>query len=175
VTDARPGAEDLRASEEPGPRRAAQAAAEPRLPEVTVVADDLIWATRLGSIVRAAGARPTVVGSVERLALALAGGLAAPDGAAGAPGAVIVDLATRRSDPFAAIEAAVRAGRPVVAVGAHEDLAARKRALAAGALRVFAYSKLFEDGPATIAAWLGLPAPAVVPATGPGAGSARTR
>jgi CheY-like chemotaxis protein len=195
VTDAPTRAEDLRSSREPGARRAAQAAeaaepataepaaAEPGAPEVAVVADDLIWATRLGSIVRAAGARPTVIGSAERLAVALAGGPAASDGAAPAHGAVIVDLAMRRSDPFAAIEAAVRAGRPVVAVGAHEDLAVRKRALAAGALRVYAYSKLFEDGPATIAAWLALSIPAVVaavvPATGPdagsGAGSARTR
>jgi DNA-binding NarL/FixJ family response regulator len=159
VTDARADATSLRASED--------LTAEPRLPEVTVVADDLIWATRLGSIVRAAGARATVVGSAERLAEALAGG------AAGAAGAVIVDLATRRSDPVAAIEAAVRAGRPVVAVGAHEDLAARKRALAAGALRVYAYSKLFEDGPRTIAAWLDLPIPAVGPAAEPTSGSSQ--
>jgi CheY-like chemotaxis protein len=157
VTDARAGATDLPASKD--------STSEPRLPEVTVVADDLIWATRLGSIVRAAGARATVVGSAERLAEALAGGAA---------GAVIVDLATRRSDPVAAIEAAVRAGRPVVAVGAHEDLAARKGALAAGALRVYAYSKLFEDGPRTIAAWLGLPIPAVGPATEPTSGSGQT-
>lgn len=154
MTDAHAGATDLRASEVP--------ISEPRLPEVMVVADDLIWATRLGSIVRAAGARATVVGSAERLAEALADG---------ATGAVIVDLATRRSDPLAAIEAAVRAGRPVIAVGAHEDLAARKRALAAGALRVYAYSKLFEDGPRTIAAWLGLPSPQIAPVTGPTSGS----
>jgi CheY-like chemotaxis protein len=129
---------------------------EARVPEVTILADDLIWATRLGSLVRSAGARATIVGSAERLADALAGGAAE---------AVIVDLAARRADPIAAIEAAARAGRPVVAVGAHADLAARKRALAAGAFRVYAYSKLFEDGPRTIAAWLGLPIPAIEPAT----------
>jgi DNA-binding NarL/FixJ family response regulator len=157
VTDARAGATGLRASEDP--------ASEPRLPEVAVVADDLIWATRLGSIVRAAGARATVVGSADRLAQALGGKVA------GAAGGVIVDLGTRRSDPVIAIEAAVRAGRSVVAVGAHEDIAARKRALAAGALRVYAYSQLFEDGPRTIAAWLGLPIPDLGPAAGPSSGS----
>jgi CheY-like chemotaxis protein len=158
VTDAHAGATDPRASASP--------TSEPRFPEVTVLADDLIWATRLGSIVRAAGARATIVGSAERLADALAGGVAE---------AVIVDLGARRADPVAAIEAAVRAGRPVVAVGAHEDLDARRRALAAGALRVYAYSKLFEDGPRTIAAWLGLPIPAVEPAAEPTSRSGQTR
>ena len=42
----------------------------------------------------------------------------------------------------------------MLAVGQHDDLELRKRALAAGADRVLAYRKLFEDGPATISAWL---------------------
>ena len=42
----------------------------------------------------------------------------------------------------------------MLAVGQHDDLALRKRALAAGADRVYAYRKLFEDGPATLAAWI---------------------
>ena len=74
--------------------------------------------------------------------------------------AVLIDLSSRRADPIAAIAAARAGGRPVAAVGPHEDLADRKRALAAGAARVYAYSKLFGDGPRTIAAWLGLPEPA---------------
>jgi hypothetical protein len=41
-----------------------------------------------------------------------------------------------------------------VAVGQHDDHDLRKRALARGAERVYAYRKMFEDGPATIAAWL---------------------
>ena len=48
----------------------------------------------------------------------------------------------------------------MIAVGPHEDAVARKRALAAGASRVYAYRKLYDDGPATIAGWLDLPAPA---------------
>jgi len=39
-------------------------------------------------------------------------------------------------------------------VGQHDDVDQRKRALASGAERVLAYRKLFEDGPATIEAWL---------------------
>jgi hypothetical protein len=50
---------------------------------------------------------------------------------------------------------ASRAGVPALAVGQHDDLELRKRALAAGASRVLAYRKLFEDGPDTLAAWLG--------------------
>ena len=46
----------------------------------------------------------------------------------------------------------------MLAVGQHDDHELRKRALTAGADRVYAYRKLFEDGPATIAAWLARPA-----------------
>jgi DNA-binding response OmpR family regulator len=67
---------------------------------------------------------------------------------------VIVDLTARAYDGVEAIVVARVAGRPVLAVGQHDDLALRKRALAAGADRVYAYRKLFEDGPATLAAWI---------------------
>ena len=40
----------------------------------------------------------------------------------------------------------------------------RKRALARGAERVYAYRKLFEDGPATIAAWIARGGAATTPA-----------
>ncbi len=123
-----------------------------RPPRLAVLADDLIWATRLESICRAAGAVPTVAGTIERFLATL-----------GDADAAVVDLSFRRSDPIAAVEQASAAGLPVVAVGAHEDLAARKRALASGARRVYAYSKLFDDGPRTIAAWLDLPIPETVP------------
>jgi hypothetical protein len=124
-------------------------------PRVVIVADDLIWATRLDTIVRAAGAEPTLAGTPDRFRNGIAGADAA-----------LVDLATRTMDPFEAIAIARLAGLAVVAVGPHEDLVARKRALADGASRVYAYRKLFDDGPRTIAAWLNLPAPAT--ASGPG-------
>jgi hypothetical protein len=110
---------------------------------VVILADDLIWATRLDRIVRTAGADPTTTASADAFMAALA-----------VSDAAIVDLAARRADPIAAIAAAVAAGNPVVAVGPHEDREIRKRALAAGAGRVFAYSKLHDDGPRTVARWL---------------------
>jgi hypothetical protein len=67
----------------------------------------------------------------------------------------IIDLTARAYDPLAAIEQAASAGAHVLAVGQHDDVALRKRALARGAERVLAYRKLFEDGPATIEAWIG--------------------
>lgn len=70
---------------------------------------------------------------------------------------VIVDLTARGYDGIAAIAAAAAAGRSVLAVGQHDDRAARQRALAAGAVRVLAYRRMFEDGPALIAAWLAVP------------------
>ena len=42
----------------------------------------------------------------------------------------------------------------MLAVGQHDDLELRKRALARGADRVLAYRKLADDGPATISAWM---------------------
>lgn len=67
---------------------------------------------------------------------------------------VIVDLTARAYDGVAAIAAARGAGRPVMAVGQHDDRALRRRALAAGAGRVHPYRRLFEDGPRQIGAWL---------------------
>jgi len=67
---------------------------------------------------------------------------------------VIVDLTARAYDGVAAIAAASAAGRPVLAVGQHDDQELRTRARAAGADRVYAYRKLFEDGPATLSAWI---------------------
>jgi DNA-binding response OmpR family regulator len=118
---------------------------------VAVLADDLIWSTRLTDALRSVGAEPAPVRSLGALAAAL-------------PSAdrVIVDLTARAYDGVTAIETARAAGRPVLAVGQHDDHDLRRRALAAGADRVYAYRKLFEDGPRTLAAWLGA-SPAEVP------------
>ena len=113
---------------------------------VVVLAQDLIWADRLARAVEAAGGEPVRAGSLERFEAALTG-----------TDAAIVDLTALAYDGIAAIAAAHAAGYRVLAVGQHDDHALRKRALAAGADRVFAYRKLFEDGPATISAWLGRP------------------
>lgn len=110
---------------------------------VLVVADDLIWADRLARVVRAIDATP----AQARTAPELDRELACAD-------AVVVDLGGRNYAPIEAVERSARSGRRVLAVGPHDDVALRKRALAAGAERVLAYRKLFEDGPAVLRAWL---------------------
>jgi DNA-binding NarL/FixJ family response regulator len=110
---------------------------------VLVLADDLIWSTRLIAQVRATGAEAMPVRTLPGLDEGLPG-----------VDAVIVDLTARAYDGVAAVQTAADAGRRVLAVGQHDDADLRRRALAAGAERVLSYRKLFEDGPATLTAWL---------------------
>jgi hypothetical protein len=116
-------------------------------PTVLVVADDLIWASRLVAAADRAGARPRRTGSLAQLE----DWLSAAADAAARP-AVVVDLAGRSYDPIAAIHAAAGSGCTVLAVGEHGDLELRGRALAAGARRVVAYGRMFADGPAIVGA-----------------------
>jgi CheY-like chemotaxis protein len=113
-------------------------------PRVVVLAQDLIWQDRLARTLEGVGA------SVKRAKTApeLDRELVCSD-------ALVVDLTARAYDPLAAIERATRAGKRVLAVGQHDDVDQRKRALARGAEKVLAYRKLFEDGPATLSSWLG--------------------
>jgi DNA-binding NarL/FixJ family response regulator len=135
--------------------------ADEQAPTVVVLADDLIWATRLAGALTAAGARPRRARRLEDLASLLgeaAGGEAAAGGQGGpaAPAKrAIVDLTARAYDGVEAVRAAAAAGARVIAVGQHDDLALRRSAIAAGAERVFTYRALFEDGPRALAAWLG--------------------
>jgi len=122
-------------------------------PRVVVLADDLIWQTRLTNILEGIGAR------VDRRSAGLDEALVDVD-------ALVVDLTTRSYDAIAAIERGSAAGLRILAVGQHDDAALRKRALAAGAERVYAYRKLFEDGPATLVAWLGAEALGIQKRTG---------
>jgi len=110
---------------------------------ILVLADDLIWATRLAAHVRTSGAEAVPA----RTSAAFRDGLIGADGA-------IVDLTSRAYDGLAEIASARAAGLAVLAVGQHDDHELRRRALAAGADRVLAYRKLFDDGPATITRWL---------------------
>jgi DNA-binding NarL/FixJ family response regulator len=108
---------------------------------VGIVADDLIWASRLASAIERAGGQPIAI--------------TRPDGLpAAAVGALLVDLGTRRVDALALLRAATTAGLPVLAVGQHDDIALRKRALAAGATRVYSYNKFHADGQALVSTWL---------------------
>jgi hypothetical protein len=110
---------------------------------VLVLADDLIWSTRLIGHVRAAGLTAVSARTSEAFRASLSGA-----------GGAIVDLTSRAYDGLAAIAAARDAGVPVLAVGQHDDHVLRRNALAVGADRVLAYRKLFDDGPATITRWL---------------------
>ena len=110
---------------------------------VLILADDLIWGTRLAEGVRRAGAVPAAARSPEAFATQLA-----------AADAAVVDLTSLAYDGLTMIAAARDAGVPVLAVGQHDDHILRRDALAVGADRVFAYRKLFDDGPATIRRWL---------------------
>lgn len=117
---------------------------------VIVLADDLIWATRLSDTLVAAGARPQRVRRVEDLVTQLT----PVDGSPEAGGLAIIDLTARAYDGVEAIRAAAGTGARVVAVGQHDDVALRRAAIAAGAERVFTYRALFEGGPRALAIWL---------------------
>ncbi len=110
-------------------------------PIVLVLADDLIWATRLADAVTAAGGQPKRARRLEGL------------DEAGASHAII-DLTARAYDGVAAVRQAAGTGARVVAVGQHDDAELRRAAIEAGAERVFTYRALFEDGPRAIARWL---------------------
>lgn len=111
---------------------------------VLVVADDLIWSTRLAALVRGAGREPFVT-TAAALPEPLPPVVAA-----------IVDLTARRADPLDAVRRVAAGGTAVLCIGQHDDVATRKAALAAGATRVLAYRKLAEDGPAVVGAFLAM-------------------
>jgi hypothetical protein len=110
---------------------------------IAILAQDLIWSDRLARAVDAAGAEPVRAKTALEFDRALVGADVA-----------VVDLTARAYDPLVAIERAKSTGARVFAVGPHDDLPLRKAAIARGAARVYAYRKLFEDGPGTIAGWL---------------------
>ncbi len=108
--------------------------------KVLVLADDLIWSSRLVAAARRAGGKPEAVRSSASFSQAVEAGASV----------VIVDLGGRTYDGIAQVRRAVEAGRQVIAVAQHDDLALRRRALDAGARRVFSYNKLFSDGPKVV-------------------------
>ncbi|HYK95828.1 MAG TPA: hypothetical protein VE011_08205, partial [Candidatus Dormibacteraeota bacterium] len=85
---------------------------------VVVLADDLIWASRLSEAIAAAGARARPARRIADLERLLA-----PEG--GGDGLVIIDLTARAYDGVEAIRAAIAAGARVVAVGQHDDVPLR--------------------------------------------------
>jgi len=116
----------------------------PERPRIAVLADDLIWATRLADGVSRAGGEPVPVRSAPALeaVLTLVAGC-------------LVDLTARAYDGLACLGAATAAGVPTIAVGQHDDADSRRAARAAGAGRVYAYRTLFEHGERELGAWVG--------------------
>lgn len=128
---------------------------------VAVVADDLIWGSRIADQVRSIGAEPVSV----RTATAFEAGMVA-----GAFSAVIVDLTAQAYAGIELVHRAADAGLSVLVVGQHDDQVGRRAALDAGADRVVAYRKLYDTGPAVIADWLAMERDG---SGGPAAGSER--
>jgi DNA-binding response OmpR family regulator len=130
------------------------------VPAIAILADDLIWSTRLADLVKAAGRRPLTVRSVPDLEKALQ-----------TVTAVIVDLTARAYDGIAAVEIAHHSDHPVLCVGQHDDRELRARALEAGADRVVPYRLLFERGIETVTAWLATPRSAAAQAAAKAGGA----
>ena len=116
-----------------------------------VVADDLMWSTRITEAVRRAGGSAVPLSTATELDLALE---AYELGDVNSISGAVVDLAVRRLDGVVAIEHIAAARLPVIAVAEHDDQVTRKRALRAGATRVFSYRKFFEDGTRLVEGWL---------------------
>ncbi len=113
-------------------------------PRIAVLADDLIWATRLADGVRRAGGEPVPVRSAPALEAILA-----------SVSGCLVDLTARAYDGLDCLGTATAAGVPAIAVGQHDDAETRRAARAAGAGRVYAYRTLFEHGDRELGAWIG--------------------
>lgn len=112
-------------------------------PRVAVLADDLIWATRLSEIIRRAGGEPVRIASAALLRAAL-----------GTLDGCVVDLTARSYDGIMAVGIAAMAQVPTVAVGQHDAADERRAARDAGASRVYAYRALFEHGDRDLGGWV---------------------
>lgn len=115
------------------------------------MADDLMWSSRISETVRRAGGVPLRLGSEAELDIAVE---AHDSGDEATLGGAIVDMATRGFDAVAAIGRLRAARLPVIAVAQHDDQLTRRRALDAGASRVFSYQKFFADGTRLVEGWL---------------------
>lgn len=113
----------------------------PDSPTVLVIADDLIWASRLA----AAAER---VGATVRRASVVPAELARG-------GSALIDLGGRRYDAIESVARLSRSGVDVAGVCNHEDVALRRRALDAGASHVWSYNRFHREGPRLLERWLG--------------------
>ena len=135
-------------------------------PRLLVLADDLIWATRLEGQGRTLGATVQRFTTTEPLIAALAAHPATPTDL------VAIDATARASDAEAAVRAVAATGARVLALVQHDDPEGRASLIAAGAVRAMPYRALFERGHAILAGLLDLPVPPVtIPATPTGEGA----
>jgi hypothetical protein len=123
-------------------------------PHLYILADDLIWATRLAGQGRTLGARVVTLNGISDLEALVARGVL------GGSDLIAIDTTARGFDPAAAVRAAASVGRTLV-LAQHDDPALRATLLEAGALRVMPYRALFERGHAILAEVLDLPLPTV--------------
>ena len=127
-------------------------------PRLLVLADDLIWSTRLEGQGRTLGATVQRFTATEPLIAALAAHTATPSDL------VAIDATARAYDAEAAVRAVAATGARVLALVQHDDPEGRASLIAAGAVRAMPYRALFERGHAILAGLLDLPVP---PATSP--------
>jgi hypothetical protein len=124
-------------------------------PRLFVLADDLIWATRIEGQGRTLGAFVERHSTLDGLTAALAGSTAAPHDL------VAIDATSRSYAPADAVARATAAGWRVLALVQHDDPTTRTALIAAGAARAMPYRALFERGHAILAEMLDLPVPPV--------------
>ncbi|MFI5274133.1 MAG: hypothetical protein ACHQ4H_13950 [Ktedonobacterales bacterium] len=125
------------------PNQTAAHSGEVTQPRLALVLDgDLFFAVKVASTLTHAGFAAQTVRRLDAFTTALA---------AQRPAVALVNTAARALDWRAAIVAARAANVPVVAYGAHVDLAAQDAARQAGATAIIANSKLASDLPAVVA------------------------
>ena len=129
-------------------------------PRLLVLADDLIWSTRLEGQGRTLGATVQRFTTTQPLMTALAAEPATP------ADLVAIDATARAYDAEAAVRAVAATGARVLALVQHDAPEGRASLVAAGAMRAMPYRALFERGHAILAGLLDLPVP---PATSPAA------
>jgi len=127
-------------------------------PRLLVLADDLIWATRLEGQGRTLGAEVHRFTTPAQLLAVLATHPATPTDL------VAIDATARAYDAEAVVREASATGARVLALVQHDDPEGRASLIAAGAVRAMPYRALFERGHAILAGLLDLPVP---PATSP--------
>ena len=122
-------------------------------PRLLVLADDLIWATRLEGQGRTLGADVQRFTTPAPLFALLAAHPATPTDL------VAIDATARAYDAEGAVREASATGVRVLALVQHDDPAGRASLIAAGAVRAMPYRALFERGHAILAGLLDLPVP----------------